>query len=244
MPTPASQDVDEATKWMIERLEEHLQLMDSPPQAVSDEERLAALPLTQRIIAKVSPETPLAPDTYEGSWYWEVKVAIRQTLELLNHRAEVQKYLGNEGPIMQVNQLHSVIWNASKDLWRDKHYGQAVNRAATFLNAHVQDKSGRTDISDKNLMLQVFNPDNPKAGSPRLHWQGEVSLDTITSMREGVQSYARGVSQAIRNPAAHGTIDVPKQVALERLAALSVLARWIDECALASVDSEGDDEPF
>lgn len=218
--------------------------MDSTGQAVSDEEQLAALPLTQRIIAKVSPETPLDPDTYESTWYWEVRVAIRQTLELLKHRAEVQKYLGNEGPVMQVNQLHPVVWNAAKDLWRDKHYGQAVNRAATFLNAHVQDKSGRTDVSDKDLMAQVFKPDAPKAGSPRLHWQGDVSDKTLTSMREGVHSYAMGVSQAIRNPAVHGTDEVPKQVALERLAALSVFARWIDECALVSVDSEGDNEPF
>lgn len=230
---------DDATRWMIERLEEHLAVMEANDQEAREGERLAGLPLTQRIVAKVRPEMPLHININEGYWQWEVEVAIRQTLKLLEHRAEVQKYLGTDGPVMQVNQLHPVVWNAAKDLWRDEHYGQAVNRAATFLNAHIQDKSGRTDISDKNLMTQVFNPDRPKAGSPRLHWRGDVSEETLTSMREGLQKFAMGASQAIRNPAAHGTDEVPKQVALERLAALSVLARWIDECDLVEVKAGG-----
>lgn len=235
LANPGALETGNATRWMIERLQEHLAVMEAKDQEILAGEKLAGLPLTQRIIAKVTPETPLHTDIDEGYWQWDVEVAIRQTLNLLEHRAEVQKYLGTDGPVMQVNQLHPVVWNAAKDLWRDEHYGQSVSRAATFLNAHIQDKSGRTDISDKNLMTQVFNPDPPKAGSPRLHWRGDVSDETLSSMREGLQKFAMGASQAIRNPAAHGTDEVPKQVALERLAALSVLARWIDECDLVEV---------
>jgi hypothetical protein len=37
---------------------------------------------------------------------------------------------------------------------------------------------------------------------------------------------------AIRNPATHSTDDLAEQEALEQLAVLSTLARWIDGCEL------------
>lgn len=36
----------------------------------------------------------------------------------------------------------------------------------------------------------------------------------------------------IRNPATHGTAEMSKQEAAERLAVLSLLARWVDHCDL------------
>ena len=37
-------------------------------------------------------------------------------------------------------------------------------------------------------------------------------------------------AQGIRNPRAHPSDDITEQEALEQLAALSVLARWVDAC--------------
>jgi hypothetical protein len=42
----------------------------------------------------------------------------------------------------------------------------------------------------------------------------------------------------IRNSAAHDTDEMPEQQALERLAALSLLARWVDECELVEHNSQ------
>ena len=50
--------------------------------------------------------------------------------------------------------------------------------------------------------------------------------------------YAVGVSMAIRNPVTHETSGVEKQVALEHLVALSVLARWVDDCRLSTIEGE------
>jgi hypothetical protein len=42
-----------------------------------------------------------------------------------------------------------------------------------------------------------------------------------------------GCFEGIRNPAAHEDgLSLPEQMALEQLAAFSVLARWIDECTV------------
>ena len=42
-----------------------------------------------------------------------------------------------------------------------------------------------------------------------------------------------GCFEGIRNPAAHeDALILPERVALEQLAAFSVLARWIDECTV------------
>ncbi len=43
--------------------------------------------------------------------------------------------------------------------------------------------------------------------------------------------FSAGCFTAIRNPAVHEhELDLPEQVALEQLAAFSLLACWIDEC--------------
>lgn len=44
--------------------------------------------------------------------------------------------------------------------------------------------------------------------------------------------YAVGCFMAIRNVAAHEEDELSEHEALEQLAALSLLARWIDECEL------------
>jgi hypothetical protein len=52
---------------------------------------------------------------------------------------------------------------------------------------------------------------------------------TVKSRQRSVQQYALGCYAAIRNPASHEHREWGHQVAIEYLAALSVLARWIDD---------------
>jgi Protein of unknown function (Hypoth_ymh) len=49
--------------------------------------------------------------------------------------------------------------------------------------------------------------------------------------------FGAGCFEAIRNPAAHEHgLNLPEQVALEQLAAFSLLARWIEECEVDMAD--------
>jgi len=95
-------------------------------------------------------------------------------------------------------------------------------------------KTGRHDVSDVTLMAQAFSLSAPEPGKPRLRWPGDDDNLTVKAMRIGILNVAQGVYSAIRNPAIHGTGELPRQVAFEQLATLSTLARWIDGCELVT----------
>lgn len=158
----------------------------------------------------------------------------RRALGKLATDAETAQHItGTSAPTMAADSLHPLIWDAAAKLWGDGHHGSAVQRAATFLNAHVQELTGRRDMSDSALMAQVFSPNQPEPGKPRLRWPGDDSDLTVRAMRSGLLQFGQGCFLAIRNPATHSTEDLPAQEALEQLATLSTLARWIDGCELA-----------
>ncbi|RIR86658.1 hypothetical protein D2E66_03260 [Mycobacteroides abscessus] len=157
----------------------------------------------------------------------------RRALGHIGTASEAAKHIsGTSAPTMAADSLHPLVWDAAAKLWRDEHYSAAVQRAATFLNAHVQDLTGRRDVSDRDLMAQVFSNDPPGEGKPRLRWPGNDTDLTVKAMRTGLLQFGQGCFAAIRNPATHGTTEMAAQVALEQLAVLSTLARWIDQCQL------------
>lgn len=139
---------------------------------------------------------------------------------------------GTSAPTMAADSLHPLVWEAASKLWHDHHYGPAVQRAATFLNAHVQDLTGRRDVSDSALMAQALSASPPESGKPRLRWPGDDADLTVKAMRAGLLQFSQGCFMGIRNPATHSTSDAAAQEALEQLAVLSTLARWIDQCVL------------
>jgi hypothetical protein len=60
-----------------------------------------------------------------------------------------------------------------------------------------------------------------------------VAATRSRSRQQGALDFGAGCFAAIRNPAAHEhALEPGDQVALEQLAALSLLARWIDECTV------------
>lgn len=106
----------------------------------------------------------------------------------------------------------------------------AVNAAATAINAHTQTKVENRSISDNDLMNQVFTS-RPRPGQTILKLPGDHNDLTIHSRQRSLRPFAEGCFAGIRNPAAHDAgPDWDEQKALEHLAALSILARAIDEC--------------
>ena len=73
--------------------------------------------------------------------------------------------------------------------------------------------------------------ERPGAWSAAPAFQGDRSFATWRSRQNGGNQLGAGCFEGIRNLAAHEhELDLPEQVALEQLAAFSLLARWIDEC--------------
>lgn len=131
--------------------------------------------------------------------------------------------------------FHSLVWAAAQRLWNDGHLPQAVAAAAEAVSGQMKQLTGRNDRPDTSLWQQAFSEKDPIEGSPRLRWPGNSADQGVRSMNDGLRQFAPGVNMVIRNPATHGNGDLSRQDALERLAALSVLAKFVDKCTVVAV---------
>lgn len=161
-------------------------------------------------------------------WTRHREAAIRAKEELVRQE-EVRKNLGEDAPELSAANLHEWIWSGASSLWRSGHYREAVEGAIRKLNAETQNKLGRRDVSETDLFNQAFSEQDPTAVKPRLHRMMNDGSSTFRSVQRGARMFAEGVFAGIRNPLAHeAEQEMPERQALEYLAALSVLARWVD----------------
>jgi hypothetical protein len=100
----------------------------------------------------------------------------------------------------------------------------------------AQERLGRRDVSGSKLMGEAFSLESPASGRSRLRFPGEPDprSETYRSRHLGAMHFGQGCFEGIRNWAAHSIDTADEQVALEYLAALSVLARWVDQCEVLS----------
>lgn len=128
-------------------------------------------------------------------------------------------------PVLSMSMLDPVI-SAVSPVWIARRYRQAVNNAATHLNTFGQNRIGRHDISDEELMAQAFSDKDPEKGKARLRCPGDPENETVRSQQEGARAFSIGTFQAIRNPAHHLTGEWNPTVAFHHLVALSQVAFW------------------
>lgn len=146
-------------------------------------------------------------------------------LEQMTSRAEALA-----APVVEVEALHPLIWGAARGLWNDGHYRSAVATAAETLVTQVKTRVNRNDVPETSLWQETFSDRAPEPGRPRLRWPGDPTHRDVQSMNAGLRQLAPGMQMTIRNAAAHGVGAMSRQEALERLAALSLLARWVEGC--------------
>jgi hypothetical protein len=104
----------------------------------------------------------------------------------------------------------------------------------------LQAKLERRDVSEGKLVQEAFSEKPPADGRPRLRYPAIEDEQTRDSMRQGVLDFGLGCFRAIRNPIGHlpnDEVELSEQEALERLAAVSLLARWIDQAIVERVDT-------
>jgi hypothetical protein len=158
-------------------------------------------------------------------------------------RAEIDAMLGGGDPSPKLagSALHDLVWRAASAQWSTGHRHEAVLAAAKAVNSRLQTKLRRRDISDTQLVLEAFSEKDPEPGRPRLRFPMVEDDQTRDSMTQGVSHFGAGCFQAIRNPVGHlpnEEHDLTEQGALERLAALSLFAGWIDQAVLATVEDK------
>lgn len=204
------------------------------PEAIRLVERVR--PILDRLYPEWRDENP-ARKTFEFSPEHD---AAQRLIERLKSRAEIEGLLGEANPAPQLNAdlLHPLVWRAASAQWSTGHLQEAVLAGSKAVNSLLQSKLGRRDVSEVKLVREAFTDKDPRAGAPRLRFDAIDDEQTRDSMREGVMSFGVGCFQAIRNPVGHLPNDeheLSEQQALERLAAWSLLAGWVEQAELLAV---------
>jgi uncharacterized protein (TIGR02391 family) len=197
--------------------------------AASDADVTKQAQVVEKIFDRVIPNWRTdIENSKHNRWTRHREAAIRAREELLRAE-EVEQNLGENAPELSAAELHPWIWSGASSLWQSGHYREAVEGAIRKLNAETQNKVGRRDVSETDLFKQAFSMDEAKPGKARLRRMKNDGSDTYKSVQRGAMSFAEGVFAGIRNPLSHeAEQELSEQEALEYLAALSVLARWVD----------------
>lgn len=153
----------------------------------------------------------------------------------LQRQGELAEKLGDNAPDMDAANLHPWAWENGRSYWNTGHYHQAVMQAAIRVNAETQAKLGRMDVSETALFNEAFSLSGPKDGAPRLRLAEDDGGKTYENLHRGARAFAEGLYSAIRNPGMHKPQESDggeEQLALEQLAAFSLLARWVDQAVV------------
>lgn len=232
------------TEWVIAQLDDFIagtatHFVKGPPgtigfgsyrTAASEDDIVKQAQVVEQILDRVVPGwRDLDVGTSHKRWELHREAAVRAK-EAVRRAEEVRKNLGDDAPEISAADLHPWVWSGAASLWRSGHYRSAVEDAAKKVNAETQNKVGRRDISETKLFQEAFSEKAPTTGKARLRRMPNDGSDTYKSVQRGAMALAEGIYAGIRNPFNHeDPKDIDEQVALEYLAALSVLARWVDE---------------
>lgn len=173
-------------------------------------------------------ERPSVDDEY--AW---LRNQVARAKASIQREAELAERLGDNAPEMDASNLHPWAWENGRSYWNTGHFHQAVMQAAIRINAETQAKIGRLDISEGDLFQQAFSSNAPTESAPRLRIAEDDGSKTYENLHRGARAFAEGLYAAIRNPGMHAPSGGgEEQLALEQLAAFSLLARWVDEATV------------
>lgn len=206
--------------------------------------------MAQAIRGGPEPSAFLLPSSYDGQWWVPAHDAALWLRGTLRRSAALADALASDGPVLATDNLHRWVWEPASSLWADGHERSAIHAAASQVEAQLQAKVGRDDVSGAALVREAFSLDAPAQGKARLRFPflAEGSEEFVSS-HAGAGSFGAGCFMIIRNSAAHGARRRLRQVVhIEHLTALSFLARLIDSATVvrsgAEVADRETDAPF
>jgi hypothetical protein len=225
-------------QWCVDQLKRYITLCQNKSwedamdfdEGLIDEQLTAQSQIVEQIFDRVIP-------SWRAMRLSESDIAIRAKAQL-EHEDEIAEHLGDNAPEMDAGKLHPWVWKNAASYWKTGHYRQAVLEAAKCINAETQNKVNRRDVSEHKLFEQCFSMDLPKERQPRLRLMEDDGSDTYKNLHVGASSFARGLYSAIRNPGMHESSEdeLDEHIALEQLAAFSILARWVDEANVETLE--------
>lgn len=156
-----------------------------------------------------------------------------EIIGILKNAERRQLIMGDAGPKLSATALHRWVWEEAAPRWDAGFYRDAVQAAATrIVDTELPRKLGVQPSKTPADLFAAFAPD--RAVGPTLRFPGLEKDDVrYASIHRGTMLVGQGVILSIRNPRTHRLEVGEQQHALEELATLSQLARWIDDADLA-----------
>lgn len=230
------------TEWVLAQLKKFIQFTElvytggvvagARRTRADDADVVAQAEVVDQILTRVMPDWRQAvPASSRYRWEQRREACIRAVAKI-ERQDEISKALGDDAPELSAAGMHPWVWSGARSLWQSGHFAEAVHAASMKVNAETQNRVGRRDIAETTLFIQAFNDGAASSISPRLRLPEDDGGQTANSMRRGVRMFAEGCYAAIRNPIAHEGADLSETEALERLAAFSILARWVESSTL------------
>lgn len=168
-------------------------------------------------------------DTSPQSYFDRVEEAgVQRAMEILRASVVELELSEPEAPAIDVGELHPWVSGSAASLWDGGHRRNAVEESARTIEVQLRAKLG-VDGGTGTKLVQAFATSSPKPGQPRLRFSGfEEGSESWVNAHQGAMAFGQGCMMRIRNLYNHGH-EPSDAEALEALAALSLLARWIEE---------------
>jgi len=186
-------------------------------------------PVIEAIMLEIDPDTAIDELNHKGSEGFAAPIdQCDRLIGLIENAPLVRDIVGNPEPLLlrasglDANVIEEVIL-----LWKLGYYSEAICQVYLKLERKAQQKLGE-EKTGTNLWEKCFAEDGLKIS-------GQTgTAETQKSERQGVQRLAQSVSLLVRNPIVHTPSDeknLSEEEALEYLAMLSSLSRWLDRCS-------------
>jgi uncharacterized protein (TIGR02391 family) len=130
--------------------------------------------------------------------------------------------IGDHGQDTFWSLLNPAVVGRAMPRFKAGHYADAVEAALKVVSQQVRDKTGLTE-DGASLMLKAFSPKNP-------HLVFDDPMPgTKDSLQQGYMQIFAGTMTGVRNPKAHGLVDIDARRCIHFLFLASLLADKIAE---------------
>ncbi len=197
-------------------------------------------PIVQEIMNRTI-EDPAIIETHDNDVLETARMVVMEALGFLDVDESREKLgPGSRSPYIYASSMHPWVWNAANAFLDSGHYSQAVEQAWKSINAYLQQKVGRRELSDDELVNEIFSPPKGSQFLVKLLVPGDQQTRSWLSKQRGMHHLGQAVVAGIRNILAHEHLEISEIQALEYLAMMSVLARWADEAEVVPGKSVAD----
>jgi hypothetical protein len=170
--------------------------------------------------------------TPQSAWDRARVGGVKEAIALLSAALAEVEHVAGQAPAVDLAGLHPWVSGTATSLWDIGNHRQAVAEAARTVEVQLKAKLELADGTGSRLVSDAFSKEPPKPGRPRLRFpRFQEDTQPWRDAHIGAGSFGQGCYMRIRNLLAHGEETSPQE-ALESLAALSLLARWIDDAVV------------